>query len=231
MKVLVFDIWGDYAHYRKFYTTSSPLTFSCPTPTAVYGMLGAILGTKGYKHLEIFNYSTTKLGIQILKPITKVRMSTNYVLAKEINDLWYLKDRTPIQVEYLKNPSFRLFIHINNNEIFTNLINKIQNKLLYYTVSLGTANLIANYKYIGVFKAEHINHTDTIKTIIPLENIENIKAVSGKKYFKETLPVDMSTDRQVKLYKEILMELNGAALEGEFKECYKLDNGDIISFI
>jgi len=45
MKVLVFDIWGDYGHFRKFYTTTSPLTFSFPPPPTIAGILGAIYGT------------------------------------------------------------------------------------------------------------------------------------------------------------------------------------------
>ena len=44
MKVLVFDIYGDLAHFRKFYTTSSPLTFPFPPPSTIKGMLGAIIG-------------------------------------------------------------------------------------------------------------------------------------------------------------------------------------------
>ncbi|MFB3896899.1 MAG: CRISPR-associated protein Cas5, partial [bacterium] len=34
MKILVFDIWGDLGHFRKFYTTTSPLSFSFPPPSS-----------------------------------------------------------------------------------------------------------------------------------------------------------------------------------------------------
>ena len=48
MKVLVFDIWADYGHFRKFYTTTSPLTFSFPAPSTIAGILGAIYGAGKY---------------------------------------------------------------------------------------------------------------------------------------------------------------------------------------
>ncbi|MDI3478645.1 MAG: CRISPR-associated protein Cas5h, partial [Thermoanaerobacterium sp.] len=32
MKSLIFDIYGDFGHFKKYYTTSSPLTFSFPPP-------------------------------------------------------------------------------------------------------------------------------------------------------------------------------------------------------
>jgi len=38
METLVFDVKGDLGHFRKFYTTSSPLTFSFPPPPTVRGI-------------------------------------------------------------------------------------------------------------------------------------------------------------------------------------------------
>lgn len=43
-KMLVFDVWGDYAHFRRFYTTTSPLSFPIPPRTALCGLIGAIIG-------------------------------------------------------------------------------------------------------------------------------------------------------------------------------------------
>jgi CRISPR-associated protein Cas5h len=51
-KVLVFDIWSDYAHFRRGYTTTSPLTYPFPTRTALTGIVAAILGLEidqGYR--------------------------------------------------------------------------------------------------------------------------------------------------------------------------------------
>ena len=41
-RVLVFDIWGDFAHFRRFETTTSPLTYPFPTGSAIAGYLAAI---------------------------------------------------------------------------------------------------------------------------------------------------------------------------------------------
>ena len=43
-ELLIFDIRGEYGHFRKYNTTTSPLTYSIPTRTAIAGILGAILG-------------------------------------------------------------------------------------------------------------------------------------------------------------------------------------------
>ena len=42
--ILIFDISSEFGHFRKYNTTTSPLSYSIPTRTAVAGILGAILG-------------------------------------------------------------------------------------------------------------------------------------------------------------------------------------------
>ena len=79
MKVLIFDIWGDFGHFRKFYTTSSPLSFSFPPPPTIAGILGAIYGTDKFKneYLRVFNYKNCRIALKILNPIKKIRMLEN----------------------------------------------------------------------------------------------------------------------------------------------------------
>lgn len=80
MKVVAFDIWGDYGHFRRFFTTSSPLTYSFPPPTAVRGIVGAILGLDKDAYLE----STADLyvGVRILMPVRRVRWEQNLIFTK-----------------------------------------------------------------------------------------------------------------------------------------------------
>jgi len=224
MRILIFDIWGDFGHFKKFYTTSSPLSFSIPPPTAVYGMIGAILGLQKYEYLKHLNGRTTKVGIQILKPIKKTRMTINLIDTKNSGSFHLIKSRTQIKTEFLKNPAYRLFININDKNLFEQLIKKVKNKENHYTLSLGLANLLANFSYVGLEEAKPLNISDKVDTAIPSENIKEIEVKEGKKYFKEKLPIDMTPDREPLSYKDVVMELNGSNLEGKFKNCYKVGN-------
>ena len=230
MKVLVFDIWGDFGHFKKFYTTSSPLTFSVPPPTAVYGILGAILGLKKEEYLSRVNGRTLNLAVQILNPVKKIRMTLNYIDTKNSNSFNLIKTRTQIKTEFLKNPAYRFFVSLKDENLFNKLIERVENRESYYTVSLGLANLIANFKFAGVFEAKALKSARYIDSVILSENVENIEIKEGKKYFKEKLPVDMNPDREVLSYKDVIMELNGQKIEGNFKNCYEV--GDkVVSFL
>ncbi len=231
-KTLIFDIWGEFGHFKKFYTTSSPLTFSVPPPTAIYGILGAILGISKNDYLNHINGRTTKVAIQILKPIKKTRMTLNYIDTKTAINFHFIKKngRTQIKTEFLKNPAYRLFVNINNENLFNQLIKKVKNKENHYTVSLGVANLLANFSYVSLENAEPLAISDKVDTAILSENIEEIEVKEGKKYFKEKLPIDMNPDREPLSYKDVVMELNGNSLEGRFKNCYKVGD-NTVSFL
>ena len=232
MKTLIFDIWGEFGHFKKFYTTSSPLTFSVPPPTAIYGILGAILGLSKDDYLNHINGRTTKVAIQILKPIKKTRMILNYIDTKTAINFHFIKKngRTQIKTEFLKNPAYRLFINMNDEKLFNEFIKKVKNRENHYTVSLGLANLLANFSYVGLEEAQPIDTSNKVDTAILSENIEEIEVKEGKKYFKEKLPIDMNPDREPLAYKDVVMELNGNSLEGKFKNCYKVRN-NIVSFL
>ena len=38
-KLLAFDIWGDYAYFRRGYTTTSTVSFPFPSRTTISGLI------------------------------------------------------------------------------------------------------------------------------------------------------------------------------------------------
>lgn len=230
MEVLVFDLWGDFAHFKKFYTTSSPLSFSFPPPTSIYGMIGAVLGFNKNEYLKYINGRTTKIAIKILSPVKKIRMSINWIDTKNSNSFNIIKQRTQIRTEFLKNPSYRLYINISNEDIFKAFIKNIKTKQSHYTISLGLANLIANFKYVGEYELEKIDISEKVDTLILVDNVKEIYVEEGAKYIKEKIPIDMNENREVLSYKSVLAETNGISIKGSFINCYSIGE-EIISFI
>jgi len=223
LKILVFDIWGEFGHFKKYYTTASPLTFSIPPHTAIFGIIGAILGLDKEEYLNHINGKTTKIGIQILNPIKKTRMTLNLIDTKNSGSFHLIKNRTQIKTEFLKNPSYRLYINMNKEEFFNHLIQNVKDKKSFYTVSLGLANLLANFRFIGVFDAKYTETANQITTVALSKNTLDIDIEEGKKYFKEKLPLDMNNNREVVRYEDLIMETSGKPLKGKFKNCYKID--------
>lgn len=240
MKVLVFDIWADYAHFRKFYTTSSPLTFSFPPPSTLAGILGAIYGSGKGDYLKIFNFDDCKLAVRILSPVKKVRMEINLINTK--GNYWvpygnrYHEPRTQIRTEFLKDPCFRIYYSHEDSKIFEELRQLITTHQSIYTVSLGLSELLADFKYLGLLGSEVVSGVGDkiieISTPVVFSNLlpDGLEIETGKKYCKEKIPIVMNSKRIVEKYDDVIFEPDGKTLKARVKTYYKLENEENITF-
>ena len=241
MKVLVFDIYGDFAHFRKYYTTTSPLTFSFPPPPTIAGILGAIYGASKDEYLNLFNGEDCKIALKILSPISKIRFGINLVNTKDNKSFRLIKTkthepRTQIRTEFVKNPKYRIYMVHNNPEIFEKLRDFIENHKSYYTVSLGLSELIANFNYVGTFDYVEItqeNEALYIDSIIPAEKVKEKGIVfePNKKYFKEKIPGKMTTERIVEKYVDVIYEPEGKPILAKVEKAFRLLNGETVIFL
>lgn len=241
MKVLVFDIWGDFGHFRKFYTTTSPLTFSFPPPPTIAGILGAIYGTdkNTNEYLRVFGHDKSSLALQILNPAKKVRIGINLLETKGTNFKLPMSDknlapRTQIRTEFLKNPRFRIYVSHEDNMVFEKLAENIEKHQSIYTVSLGLSELLADFIYVGLYKSDKITDGETVELSTPVtmdDLIEDgLEIETGKKYFKEKMPIVMNQDRVVERYDDVIFEPDGKTIKTRVKTYFKLENGENIAF-
>jgi len=237
MEVLVFDIWGDYGHFRKFYTTSSPLSFAFPPPPTVAGILGAICGVGKDEYLNVFSREKTRIGIRLLNPVKKTRMGINFSETKGSNLKVPMSDknlapRTQIRVEFVKDPCYRIYVYHEDKNIMTNIKNLLKAHKTVFTVSLGLSELIADFRFIGVYTAERISANGNfldLTTVFLTEQLlpEGLAIEEDKKYFKERIPVAMTSDRVVEKYSDVIFESQGKTIKAKLKEAYRLSNGEI----
>lgn len=231
MKVLIFDLKGDYGHFRAFYSTSSPVTFSVIPPTALLGIIGAILGLpkEQNEYLQILNKAKTKVAVQILRPVKKVRMGLN--LINTVDNYWIPTQRkagarTQVKYEFLKEPAYRIFVAMDDEDLLSSLVQMIQNHKTYYTISLGLSELLADILYIGVENfISVVNETQYVDVIttVPMSSIKEkgILIRDGMKFLKERIPLAMNKERIVSCYEEVLMETQGKAMTLKLNNYWK----------
>jgi len=237
MKVLAFDIYGDFGHFKKFYTTSSPLTFSFPPPPTVRGMLGAIVGADKTEYLDIFSHKSCRIAIRILSPVKKVRMGVNHINTK--GNYWVPvkkgkhEARTQIRTEFLKDPAYRIYVSHNDESVFSKLVDHVKEHKTVYTLSLGLSELLADFKYVGLWEVTEGHSAEgEIATVIPMSAIEDygIRFEEGKRYLKERVSVDMNQQRVVERYEDVLFEAQGKPIYARTKVYWEVENGERIVF-
>jgi CRISPR-associated protein Cas5h len=245
-KVLVFDIWGDYAHFRRGYTTTSPLTYPFPPRTTLSGFVGAILGLPRDSYYEFFKKDNSAFALQILTPIKKIRITLNLIDTKHGFTPWEIQSkgqapRTQILFEFIKNPKYRMYIWLKNNKMFTDLVESIKYHKAKYTPYLGISECIANFEIYGsgIFgiKKQSVNTKEDVEihSIVNREEVKKIKLEEGKIYGSIKVPGFMDKDRRVLKFIGFYYEENGNSLTipaGLIREYYSLhqQNVNIVFF-
>jgi len=237
MEAIVFDISGDFAHFKRIYTTSSPLTYSFPPPPTLRGILGAIYGSSKDDYLNIFSHEKTKLAVRIINPIRKIRLGINLINTKD--NFWIPakkgrhEARTQIRTEFLKDACFRIYVNHSDPKVMEALYDLIKNHKTVYTVSLGLSELLSQIKFVSLYDFEEKHNEEVeVTSIIPINLIENKKIIfeEEKKYFKERVPFIMNPDRVVEAYEDFIFEPDGKTIKAHLKTYYKGNNGENVAF-
>ncbi len=238
-KVLVFDVWGEYAHFRKYYTTTSPLTFSIPPRTAISGLIGAIIGLSKDEYLKYFSKEQAQIAVKILNPIKKVRLAENLINTKDDYFIPIKKGshgpRTQIRFEFVKDAKYRIYFYHTDPNIFNKANTMLLHHKCIYTPCLGITEHIANFEFIGEKAIREKSSTEFVKldSAIPTDSIKEIKLEDGE-YFSETIPTEMELDRSLKEYRKVMFERNGVEGKGitaKVDRYWELDNNESIIFL
>lgn len=237
-KALVFDIWADYAHFKKYYTTTSPLTFSIPPKTTLYGIVSAILGFSKDEYLKYFQEGQCKIAIEIKNPVKKTRINLNLIDTKKAALMAQIKTRTQIKTEFLKDAKYRIYFVHQNKDLYNNLKDKLKKHQSVYSISLGLSENLANFKFIEEIELEKItqNSWQEINTVMRIDT-ENISkgdidfSQNNREYFSDKIAVEMKNDRTVTDYAQILFERNGKSIKVNVNQYYKDSNNNSLLFL
>ncbi|HDK25687.1 MAG TPA: type I-B CRISPR-associated protein Cas5 [Candidatus Atribacteria bacterium] len=236
-KVLVFDVWGDYAHFRRFYTTTSPLSFPIPPRTALCGLIGAIIGLEkeGNDYLNYFSIEFAHIALRLLNPIKKTVIAENLINTKNARGpgMNLITNRTQIRFEFLKDQKYRIYFYYTDEEddsLYQKLKYNLTNHKTKYTPCLGLSENIANFKFIGEFKIKNLSPPDVhipISTVIPLQKISQDSGISFERegeYFSIRVPVELNTKRVVTKYRDIIFDRKGRPIKAKLKEPHTIVN-------
>lgn len=246
-RVLVFDVWSDFAHFRRFETTASPLTYPFPTGTAIAGLLAAIAGLPRDSYYNLFSRDNVEFSVRILNPVKKIVIPINIVKTDEDKTFSYgnlkikyfnLNTKAPTPYEFIKEPKYRIYVLFKNlinptiKRLYEKLKQLLENHQTVYTPYLGISEMIANFDFIGDFSPVTLSIRDEIKDLHSVARLDRIKIIieEGKRYGRETVPLYMDENRVVLEYCNVVYEANGKPLKIRGGVIYKVGD-EHVSFL
>lgn len=252
-EILIFDISSEYGHFRKYNTTTSPLSYSIPTRTAIAGILGAMLGMVremadgvypdgAIPVQEFFSKANCDIAVQIINAVKKENVATNLVNTAGAREHFYNLSkggRTQIEFELVKNVKYRIFFALNNNEaVFSELAERIKSKKHHFSPYLGLAQFTATIDFVDIKQAIPMeNREDNYTDIITAVNLSKtmgeqpIEFDYSAMYSANNMPIEMNRNREVQEYSEVLIEKNGLPVKVKLKDYYKIEDYGNILFL
>jgi len=232
-KILHFKLRGDYGHFKKYYTTTSPLTFEIPPPPTIMGIISAVIGLDKREYLHSFaNPTEYKLAVQIGSPVKKIRMTLNLIDTKK--HFWRIQNRTQIRTEFVKNPSYDLFFWHQDTQIYEILKERLETHTSVYTVSLGLSQLLGDICFVGekgILRKEG-ERVIPVHSVIPRwgKSVKSIEYSNGAEIFSVNYPLHMTPERIVDDRDYILFDRNGHAIKCVPDVYYQVETGENLVF-
>jgi CRISPR-associated protein Cas5h len=254
MKVISFYLRGKMAHFRKFYSNSSALSYFIPPRTTICGILAGLLGLERDSYYGDFSIDNCQIALSVCKPLKKTMQKLNYLMIKSPNDLNGSQghhSQTPLELVIPQNirtqyVDYKIWVHHNNLEIMDKLevlLGKENTSFFYKSngacMGLGTAFNLGWIDFEGIFEIEE-NQTSSeqlISSAIPVQKIEEIKIENiinqQCKLIKEELPLEFDRNRCIteRGLKEVLVNIESMYTPVVVDSFVKISTGESICWL
>ena len=229
MNILAFKIEWKFAHFRKFYTTTSPLTFQIPPYTVLRWILAAILWLEKDTYNE--DFQSIKIWVKINSDVTNKNMfGLNYT---DTRSPISFGDYIQVKQETIVNPSYTIFVWSDDFSNYNELKNLLSTNSWVYTPYLGIAWCLANIEYLWeITDANLIEWKEVeIDSIIPQEFIDwgkNMQINQWEQFEFEKVPYQMDNNRNLIALKEFLFNPQGWKLKMKTINYYQFNKYKIL---
>jgi len=237
--LVVFELCGPMAHFRKYYTNSSSLSYSFPPRSTMMGIIAAVLGWKRDSYYEEMGLKRASFAVSVKTPVRKIIQTVNYTRTKD-SDLGKIHKGVPgtqIPMEILV-PGLghhRLVFRIYFNHVDSNILDELEDRLQkgrsYFPLYLGISEFLATSEFVARIKKEEIiiippgacQPVATVCNAELLESIDNQKSEESLQYVREKAPLSFGAEREIMPSASFIYEKNQRPLWGKFrKPVYKI---------
>jgi len=223
-RLLVFDLVGSMAHFRKYYTNSSSLTYSFPPRTAITGLLAGVLGKPRDSYYDELSTANCCIGVAIKVPVRRIMQTANYVRTKKLSEVDGSAGPTQIPLEILvpargASLRYRIYFAHQDQELMDELIDLVSQSKAYYPPYLGLAMFLGRLEMVAEVGARDLQLIAP-GSAVSLDSVCCLEAVAYKglefkgkegerlQYIKEKMPVEFDSNRYLKATASYLLEQN-----------------------
>ena len=250
LKLLSFRIRGRFAHFRKFYTNSSSLSYFIPPRTTIIGMLGAILQYGRDSYYTIFNEDDFRISVAVTPNVNikKQMQCMNYLHLEYYNLLVKGKGANKhsqcrlelLMTDNLHPIDYTVYIGATNDTSLKKLVEierKIRNDDLGFGIYLGQRQFKAEIHHVIMYdnisyvaSSEHLDSICIQDFAQPEPTLNNDRHIVVDRMPIHFVKEEENRSRALQSIKNVIHEKSGLRLFGNFENCYHVDNKCIAFF-
>ena len=142
-KLILFDLAGPMAHFRRFYSNSSSLSYSFPPRTTICGLIAGILGMPRDSYYECFSTKRCGIGVSLRTPVRKIVQTVNYVRTKGLPEVDANSGHTQVPLELVqpvvgnKKLTYRIYFWHEDDRLMEKLWRQLRERRFIYPPYLG----------------------------------------------------------------------------------------------
>jgi len=249
-KVLSFRLSGRFAHFRKFYTNSSSLSYLIPPRTVIIGMLASVMEYKRDSYYDVFTPEKFRISASVA-PGTMIRkqmQSMNYlhdtyykVLAGGSGKFsgFHSQCKLELLIPGKKDIAYTVYVGVWDKDALK-VLEEIESKIrigdLGFGIYFGQRQFRANVDEIRVF--ENISfegNSEHLDSLCLQENAEPDMTKNAEMHIViDQMPIHMRKEMQGKKkdktepgrtlhsVQRVLYEKSGKRIFGNFRNCYRI---------
>lgn len=251
MDILAFHLRGKMAHFRKYYSNSSALSYWVPPRTTLIGILAGLLGMERDSYYERFSLEECRIGLALCSPLKKTMQKMNLLMIKSPNDLngsadYHSQTATEFVIPWdLVNGylDYKVWVHHQNKAIQADLLKFLspENESFYYSkgiaLALGSAQNLGWIETDQIYQGEPLHNEEKhhISSIVAARDLIRLEMDTNRNhsYLREDLPLEFDRERKLTAAGKgnFIINANGTGIWGSAEKLVRLDNGEVIAWM
>lgn len=208
MEMMVFDVMGKFASFKKFYTNSSSMSYIFPPRTTIEGIIASIMGYDFDSYYDKFSFKKSLISVSLKSEIRTYIGTLNYIKIINFgayNNMFKKKGYGYTQIpfemilpeNFSNNIVFRIYFK-SDDSIMHELEDKIKNKRPVYPISLGNADMLGTVNFVANAEISKINNENEYISVVspsPLKYIKGICMADDIHIQRDIFPVSFDDNR------------------------------------
>lgn len=184
-RALGVTVRGDWGHFRRLDTTSVKQSYRVIPRTTVAGLLAGIVGSPRDSYYDVFTPDRSAIAVNVVNPVEVTRLSeleltTNENSMKAISGApirRIIKRQTTAEerqrniYEWLKNPAYRIWVALDDDEFYEDLRTHLENGTTVYTPTIGKSECLATLDYHGEAKIT-ATEAQKVDSVVPADDAD-----------------------------------------------------------